>query len=184
MMAGNTGNNSLDGGAGADGMWGGSGNDSYVVDNAGDVVTEAVTTTTTYQWQNQYYWNGAQHVSNWVQVATGTSTLAPAAGAAPVYSGGTTSTYATEDHGNWYLQWEDHDPAARASGAGLGDVVVASAAGASAGGGSVSVVFAATAGLRRSACGTRPDRRRSPGETRGGRTGRPRSRTRGRSPRP
>ena len=108
MLVGNAGNNSLDGGAGADGMWGGAGNDSYVVDNAGDVVTEAVTTTTTYQWQNQYYWNGAQHVSNWVQVATGTSTLAPAAGAAPVYSGGTTSTYATEDHGNWYLQWEDH----------------------------------------------------------------------------
>jgi hypothetical protein len=63
-----------------------------VVDNAGDVVTEALTTTTTYQWQNQYYWNGSQHVSNWVQVATGSSTLAPAAGVAPVYSGSTTST--------------------------------------------------------------------------------------------
>src|SRR4029079_4820365 len=103
----NSRSNSRDGAAGADGMWGGAGNDSYVVDNAGDVVTEAVTTTTTYQWQNQYYWNGAQHVSNWVQVATGTSTLAPAAGVAPVYSGSTTSTYQAQDHGNWYLQWED-----------------------------------------------------------------------------
>src|SRR6185295_12125275 len=51
---------------------------------------------------------GAQHVSNWVQVATGASTLQASAGVAPVYSGSTTSTYATEDHGNWYLQWEDH----------------------------------------------------------------------------
>jgi hypothetical protein len=106
MLVGNAGNNVLDGGAGTDRLWGGAGNDSYVVDNAGDVVTEALTTTTTYQWQNQYYWNGSQHVSNWVQVATGSSTLAPAAGVAPVYSGSTTSTYATEDHGNWYLQWE------------------------------------------------------------------------------
>ena len=31
----------LDGGAGADTMIGGAGNDTYVVDNAGDVVTEA-----------------------------------------------------------------------------------------------------------------------------------------------
>ena len=31
----------LDGGAGADTMTGGAGNDTYVVDNAGDTVTEA-----------------------------------------------------------------------------------------------------------------------------------------------
>ena len=37
---GNTGNNVIDGGAGADIMLGGIGNDSYVVDNVGDVVTE------------------------------------------------------------------------------------------------------------------------------------------------
>jgi Ca2+-binding RTX toxin-like protein len=56
MLSGAAGADTLDGGAGADSLWGGAGNDSYVVDNAGDVVTEALTTTTTYQWQNQYYW--------------------------------------------------------------------------------------------------------------------------------
>ncbi|MFG6461195.1 PA14 domain-containing protein [Roseateles sp. DXS20W] len=39
-LTGNSGNNQLDGGAGADQMAGGAGDDSYVVDNAGDVVTE------------------------------------------------------------------------------------------------------------------------------------------------
>ncbi|WP_457421253.1 beta strand repeat-containing protein [Roseateles sp. P5_E7] len=39
-LTGNSGNNVLDGGAGADQMAGGLGDDSYVVDNAGDVVTE------------------------------------------------------------------------------------------------------------------------------------------------
>jgi Ca2+-binding RTX toxin-like protein len=39
-LLGNTGNNILDGKAGADIMKGGAGNDTYVVDNAGDVVTE------------------------------------------------------------------------------------------------------------------------------------------------
>jgi Ca2+-binding RTX toxin-like protein len=43
IITGNTGNNSLDGGAGADSMTGGLGNDIYVVDNVGDVVTEAAT---------------------------------------------------------------------------------------------------------------------------------------------
>ena len=42
MLTGNTGNNVLNGGAGADTMAGGLGNDTYFVDNAGDVVTEAV----------------------------------------------------------------------------------------------------------------------------------------------
>jgi trimeric autotransporter adhesin len=40
-IAGNTGNNTLDGGAGADFMAGGLGNDIYVVDDAGDVVSES-----------------------------------------------------------------------------------------------------------------------------------------------
>ncbi|MBS1191827.1 MAG: hypothetical protein H6R10_3619 [Rhodocyclaceae bacterium] len=39
-ITGNTGNNVIDGGAGADIMAGGAGNDTYIVDNAGDVVTE------------------------------------------------------------------------------------------------------------------------------------------------
>jgi Ca2+-binding RTX toxin-like protein len=39
-LVGNSGNNRLDGGTGADTMSGGAGDDSYVVDNAGDVVTE------------------------------------------------------------------------------------------------------------------------------------------------
>nr|WP_298103261.1 calcium-binding protein [uncultured Shinella sp.] len=39
-LTGNTGNNILNGGAGADKMAGGAGNDTYIVDNAGDVVTE------------------------------------------------------------------------------------------------------------------------------------------------
>lgn len=39
-LVGNAGNNTLNGGAGADKMTGGAGNDTYVVDNAGDVVTE------------------------------------------------------------------------------------------------------------------------------------------------
>src|SRR5262249_52821534 len=37
---GNSGNNLLDGDAGADGMYGGAGDDVYYVDNAGDGVTE------------------------------------------------------------------------------------------------------------------------------------------------
>jgi Ca2+-binding RTX toxin-like protein len=40
-LTGNSGNNVLDGGAGADQMAGGLGNDTYIIDNAGDVVTEA-----------------------------------------------------------------------------------------------------------------------------------------------
>jgi VCBS repeat-containing protein len=40
-LIGNGGNDTLDGGAGADNMQGGIGNDTYVVDNVGDVVTEA-----------------------------------------------------------------------------------------------------------------------------------------------
>lgn len=40
-IAGNAGNNTLDGGAGADFMAGGLGNDIYVVDDAGDAVSEA-----------------------------------------------------------------------------------------------------------------------------------------------
>ena len=39
-ITGNTGNNTLDGGTGADSMDGGLGDDTYVVDNAGDMVTE------------------------------------------------------------------------------------------------------------------------------------------------
>ncbi|MEO7177522.1 MAG: M10 family metallopeptidase C-terminal domain-containing protein [Allosphingosinicella sp.] len=40
-LEGRAGNDTLDGGLGADAMWGGVGNDSYVVDDAGDIVTEA-----------------------------------------------------------------------------------------------------------------------------------------------
>ena len=41
VLTGNSGNNALDGGASADQMAGGVGNDSYRVDNVGDVVVEA-----------------------------------------------------------------------------------------------------------------------------------------------
>ncbi len=41
-IRGNNGNNGLNGGVGADTMRGFAGNDSYIVDNAGDVVIEAV----------------------------------------------------------------------------------------------------------------------------------------------
>ena len=41
VLTGNSGNNVLDGGAGADAMAGGLGDDIYVVDTAGDIVTEA-----------------------------------------------------------------------------------------------------------------------------------------------
>ena len=42
VLYGNAGNNILDGGAGGDAMYGGAGDDIYYVDNAGDVVIEAV----------------------------------------------------------------------------------------------------------------------------------------------
>jgi VCBS repeat-containing protein len=41
VLTGNGGNNVLDGGAGADAMAGAAGNDTYIVDDAGDVVTES-----------------------------------------------------------------------------------------------------------------------------------------------
>ncbi|KQV46299.1 hypothetical protein ASC95_27250 [Pelomonas sp. Root1217] len=41
LLTGNAGNNRMDGGSGADTMIGGGGNDVYVVDNTGDVLTEA-----------------------------------------------------------------------------------------------------------------------------------------------
>jgi VCBS repeat-containing protein len=41
-LTGNAGNDTLDGGLGADIMAGGAGNDTYIVDNIGDVVTEAL----------------------------------------------------------------------------------------------------------------------------------------------
>jgi Ca2+-binding RTX toxin-like protein len=41
VLTGDSANNRLDGGPGADAMAGGAGNDTYVVDNPGDVVTEA-----------------------------------------------------------------------------------------------------------------------------------------------
>jgi VCBS repeat-containing protein len=40
-LIGNAGNDTLDGGTGADNLQGGAGDDTYVVDNAGDIVTEA-----------------------------------------------------------------------------------------------------------------------------------------------
>jgi Ca2+-binding RTX toxin-like protein len=40
VLVGNSGSNFIDGGAGADFMAGGAGNDTYIVDNAGDVVSE------------------------------------------------------------------------------------------------------------------------------------------------
>jgi Ca2+-binding RTX toxin-like protein len=40
VLVGNSANNTLDGAAGADSMSGGAGNDIYIVDNAGDIVTE------------------------------------------------------------------------------------------------------------------------------------------------
>src|SRR5262249_900611 len=43
-IVGNSGNNSLNGGLGADDMTGGAGNDIYVIDNAGDSVTETLAT--------------------------------------------------------------------------------------------------------------------------------------------
>jgi Ca2+-binding RTX toxin-like protein len=42
VITGNAGANTLDGAAGSDTMRGGAGNDAYVVDNAGDVVTEFI----------------------------------------------------------------------------------------------------------------------------------------------
>ncbi len=46
ILTGNSGNNTLNGGTGADTMSGGLGNDIYVVDNVGDVVTEALSSGT------------------------------------------------------------------------------------------------------------------------------------------
>lgn len=42
VLTGNAGNNTLDGKGGADSMLGGLGNDTYIVDDTGDVVTELV----------------------------------------------------------------------------------------------------------------------------------------------
>jgi len=42
VITGNSGNNNLNGGGGADALAGGAGDDTYVVDNVGDVVTEAL----------------------------------------------------------------------------------------------------------------------------------------------
>ena len=60
MLTGNAGNNTLDGGLGADTMAGGLGNDIYVVDNAGDVVSEAPATAPTPVQSSVTYTLGGQ----------------------------------------------------------------------------------------------------------------------------
>jgi Ca2+-binding RTX toxin-like protein len=59
VIAGGAGNDTLDGGTGADRMIGGAGNDTYVVDNVGDVVTE-----------------GANAGTDWVRTTLSSFTLA------------------------------------------------------------------------------------------------------------
>jgi trimeric autotransporter adhesin len=58
-LTGNSGNNVLDGAAGADAMAGGLGNDTYMIDNAGDVVTENLNEGTDLVQSNVSYTLGA-----------------------------------------------------------------------------------------------------------------------------
>ncbi|MFZ5796505.1 MAG: calcium-binding protein, partial [Pseudomonadota bacterium] len=63
VLVGNGGNNVLDGGAGADAMIGGAGDDIYLVDNAGDTVTEAALEGTDSVFASVSHWLSA-HVEN------------------------------------------------------------------------------------------------------------------------
>ena len=55
-IAGGAGNDTLDGGAGNDTLIGGRGNDIYIVDSAGDTITEAATRAPTVRTRSSYAW--------------------------------------------------------------------------------------------------------------------------------
>ena len=78
----------LDGGAGADTMIGGLGNDTYVVDNAGDVVTERQRGTDTVQRRSRYTLGG--NVEN--LTLTGTANINGTGNGAPTSSPATAAT--------------------------------------------------------------------------------------------
>jgi Ca2+-binding RTX toxin-like protein len=70
VLTGTSGNNILDGKGGADRMVGGLGNDTYVIDNVGDVVVEAAGTGTDTV-RTVYSWTLADNVENLVLLGTG-----------------------------------------------------------------------------------------------------------------
>ncbi|MBB3981051.1 Ca2+-binding RTX toxin-like protein [Sphingobium fontiphilum] len=65
-ITGNNGNNVINGGAGLDTMSGGLGDDSYYVDNAGDVIIEAAGEGTDTVFSSLSFSMGAQHIENLV----------------------------------------------------------------------------------------------------------------------
>jgi Ca2+-binding RTX toxin-like protein len=72
-LFGRDGNDILDGGTGADVMVGGLGDDAYVVDNAGDVVTENAGEGTDTVWSQSNYTLGNSNVENLVLTGSATS---------------------------------------------------------------------------------------------------------------
>ncbi|MEO7009590.1 MAG: calcium-binding protein, partial [Caldimonas sp.] len=97
-LTGNSGNNVLSGGAGADKMAGGAGNDTYVVDNAGDVVTEAASAGTEVVQSGITYVLGA-NLENLVLTGKG-AISGTGNGSANILTGNTAANVLTGGAGN------------------------------------------------------------------------------------